>query len=226
MTAAVPGLDDGGEGLEVVGEPPSGIDLFASVGEVGVLPVLLRTATREVLRGAGDAARPERPSAGTLRGTRWTSSVTSPGSCPKVPACLAQRGSVARSSVGCRAARMPTATYSCRAMSANSRTASASRSAASPSGSGHWEKAFAVNETPAFSMNACRGSVEMVTGMPCGVRSASAWRALCHRAAIRASSRTWTLKWVRCLSSTTTLVGRLADPARRPRRASRPRPPR
>ena len=104
---------------------------------------------------------------------------------------------------------MPTATYSCRAMSANSRTASASRSAARPSGSGHCENDFAVNETPAFSMNACRGSVEMVTGMPCGARSATAWRALCQRAAIRASSRACTLKWLRCLSSTTTLVGDL-----------------
>ncbi len=104
---------------------------------------------------------------------------------------------------------MPTATYSWRAMSANSRTASASRSAARPSGSGHCENDVAVNETPAFSMNACRGSVEMVTGMPCGVRSASAWRALCQRAAIRGSSRACTLKWVRCFSSTTTLVGDL-----------------
>ena len=46
---------------------------------------------------------------------------------------------------------------------------SASRSAASPSGSGHCEKAPAEKETPTFSMNACRGSVETVTGMPCGV---------------------------------------------------------
>ena len=104
---------------------------------------------------------------------------------------------------------MPTATYSCRAMSANSRTASASRSAASPRGSGHCENAVAVNETPAFSMKACRGSVETVTGMPCGVRSASSWRALCQRAAMRGSSRTWTLKWVRCLSRTTVLVADL-----------------
>ncbi len=101
------------------------------------------------------------------------------------------------------------ATYSWRAMSANSRTASTSRSAASPIGSGHCEKAVAVNETPAFSMNACRGSVETVTGMPCGVRSASAWSALCQRAAIRGSSSPWTLKCVRCLSRTTVLVADL-----------------
>ena len=99
-------------------------------------------------------------------------------------------------------------------MSAKRCTTSASRSAASPSGSGHCEKALAVKETPAFSMNAWRGSVEIVTGMPCGVCSASAWRALCHRAAMRGSSRAWTLKWVRCLSRTTTEVGRLADRAR------------
>ena len=137
------------------------------------------------------------------------SSVTRSGSWPKVPAWRPQRGSVARSRVGCRAARMPTATYSCRAMSANSRTASVSRSAARPSGSGHCENAFAEKETPAFSRKACRGSVETVTGMPCGVRSASACRALCQRAAIRGSSSPCTLKWVRCLSSTTTLVGDL-----------------
>jgi hypothetical protein len=58
-------------------------------------------------------------------------------------------------------------------------------------------------------MKACRGSVEIVTGMPCGVRSAIPWTALCHTAAERASSRTWTLKWERCFSSTTTLVGDL-----------------
>ena len=94
-------------------------------------------------------------------------------------------------------------------MSAKRRTASASRSAASPSGSGHWEKAPAEKETPTFSMNACRGSVDTVTGMPCGVRSASACRALLHRAAIRGSSSAWTLKWLRCFSSTTVLVGDL-----------------
>ena len=95
--------------------------------------------------------------------------MTTCGSCPNVCAWRAHRGSVARSSVGCSAARIPTATYSCRAMSAKRRTRSASRSAASPSGSGHCENALAANDVPAFSMNACRGSVEMVTGIPCGV---------------------------------------------------------
>ena len=51
-------------------------------------------------------------------------------------------------------------------MSAKRRTASASRSAASPSGSGHCENAPAENYTPTFSMNAWRGSVDTVTGMP------------------------------------------------------------
>ncbi len=104
---------------------------------------------------------------------------------------------------------MPTAQYSCRAMSPNSRTTSGSRSAARPSGSGHWENALAANDVPAFSMNACRGSVETVTGMPWGDCSATDWSALCHRAALRASSRACTLKWVRCLRSTTSEVADL-----------------
>ncbi len=91
--------------------------------------------------------------------------MTTCGSCPNVCAWRAHRGSVARSSVGCRAARIPTATYSCRATSANRRTRAGSRSAASPSGSGHCENALAANDVPAFWMNACRGSVEMVTGI-------------------------------------------------------------
>ena len=52
----------------------------------------------------------------------------------------AHRGSVARSAEGWRATRIPTATYSWRAMSANSLDEPGSRVAASPSGSGHWEK--------------------------------------------------------------------------------------
>jgi hypothetical protein len=58
-------------------------------------------------------------------------------------------------------------------------------------------------------MKACRGSVEIVTGMPWGVVSASACRALLHRAAERGSPSACTLKWLRCLSQTTVLVGDL-----------------
>ena len=101
---------------------------------------------------------------------------------------------------------MPTATYSCRATSAKVRTTSASRSAARPSGSGHCEKAPAEKETPAFSMKACLGSVETVTGMPWGVVSAIACSALLHRAADAGSPSACTLKWLRCLSSTTVRV--------------------
>ena len=112
--------------------------------------------------------------------------------------------------MGCRAARMPTAQYSWRAMSPNSRTSSGSRRAASPRGSGHCENDFAANETPAFSMNACRGSVEIVTGMPCGVLLGDAPGARCASAPpSAASSRACTLKWVRCLRSTTSEVADL-----------------
>ena len=45
-------------------------------------------------------------------------------------------GSVARSAMGCSATRMPTARYSCRAKSPNSRTNSSSPAAARPGGSG------------------------------------------------------------------------------------------
>jgi hypothetical protein len=55
-----PGLDDRRERLEVVGEPVARVDLLAAVGEVGVLPVLLRAAAGEVLADARDRVRSER----------------------------------------------------------------------------------------------------------------------------------------------------------------------
>ena len=64
------GLDDRREGLEVVGESPSGIDLLAPVGEVRVLAVLLRAAAGEVLARAGHAVPAERISLGSLGDTR------------------------------------------------------------------------------------------------------------------------------------------------------------
>ena len=58
-------IDDGRERLEVVREPATWVDLFAAVGEVGVLAVLLRAAAGEVLARARDAARAELRPAGT-----------------------------------------------------------------------------------------------------------------------------------------------------------------
>ena len=57
--------------------------------------------------------------------------------------------------------------------------------------------------------NACRGSVETVIGMPCGVCSAGAWRALYQPAAARGESRACTLKWLGCLPWTTVAVADL-----------------
>ena len=50
----------------MVSEPPTGIDLLAPVGEVGVLAVLLRATAGEVLARARDAARSERIALETL----------------------------------------------------------------------------------------------------------------------------------------------------------------
>lgn len=101
---------------------------------------------------------------------------------------------------------MPTAVYSRRAVSAHSRTSAGSARAPRPSGSGHREKNEVTQEVPAFCAPPWRGSVEIVTGMPCGVRSASSWRRLCQRAAAPALSSPWTLKWFMCLASTTSSV--------------------
>ncbi|BAS10494.1 hypothetical protein AHiyo4_39160 [Arthrobacter sp. Hiyo4] len=111
--------------------------------------------------------------------------------------------------MGCSAARIPTAVYSCRAISAKRRIRSALPTAARPIGSGHCEKWAAVNDTPEFSMNAWRGSVEMVTGIPCGACAASSCRALLQRAASRALPSAWTLKWFMNLPRITVLVGDL-----------------
>ena len=58
-------------------------------------------------------------------------------SSPNVPDILGHLGSVARSTCGCKATRIPTAKYSWRAMFPNSATASESPIAASPRGSGN-----------------------------------------------------------------------------------------
>jgi hypothetical protein len=99
----------------------------------------------------------------------------------------AHRGSVATSAIGWSATWMPTARYSCRAISPNPRTSSSSRVAASPIGSGHCENEPAAQLVAGFSSNACRGSEEIVTGMPSRVDSASCCMRLCHSAVRRAS---------------------------------------
>ena len=97
-------------------------------------------------------------------------------------------------------------------MSANSLTASTSRSAASPSGSGHSENGPAAIDVPALSVNACRGSVDSVTGIPHRVSSAaSRCRALCHSAVAPAPGapgprKLSRLKWLIERSATRSLV--------------------
>ncbi len=110
------------------------------------------------------------------------SSPDSSASSPKVWSARDQRGSVARSTCGCRATRMPTAVYSWRAMSPNRSTSAASRVAARPSASGHCENGPASIAAPGFSVNEWRGSVEIVTGMPRRVDAASSCSLLCQRA--------------------------------------------
>ena len=97
---------------------------------------------------------------------------------------------------------MPTARYSWRTMSANSRTRSAEPIAASPSGSGHREKGPAIIWVSGLSPKWCRGSEENVTGMPSGCRSAADCTLLCHWAKDRPSgSEPRTLKCRRPLST-------------------------
>ena len=119
-------------------------------------------------------------------------------SSPKVCAIRGQRGSVARSIWGWSATRRPTATYSARAMAANSRTSSSDPIAARPSGSGHCENGPARIASIGLSVKWWRGSVESVTGIWSGCSAASACSALCHwansRPSVAAPSR---LKWVR-----------------------------
>ena len=114
-----PGRDGGQERLQVVVEPAARIDLLTAVREVRVLAVLLRAAAGEVLGHRGDRVRAEPVAleAADVGGDQSRRSGRRPRrrSCR----CRAQRGSVARSICGCSATRMPTATYSCRAMSAN-----------------------------------------------------------------------------------------------------------
>ena len=92
---------------------------------MGILAVGLRAAAGEVLRHAGDALRPELVAleAADVRGQQARESSASS---PNVPEQRAQRGSVQRSAVGWSAARIPSARYSRRAMSANARTSSSS----------------------------------------------------------------------------------------------------
>ncbi len=122
---------------------------------------------------------------------------TTSASEPSVPLVRAQRGSVARSAIGCRATRMPAARYSCRAMSAKRRTRSGSLVAPSPIGSGQAEKPPAAAEAAGLSITPWRGSVETVTGMPSRVPAAISWTRLCHSAILRGVTgpKVRMLKW-------------------------------
>src|SRR6266536_197615 len=81
-----------------------------------------------------------------------------------------QRGSVARSTCGCNASRIPTATYSCLELSANSLVNFSSPIAASPNGSHHWENVRALIEKIVL-LKWLRGSEAMVMGIPSLVES-------------------------------------------------------
>ncbi len=115
-------------------------------------------------------------------------------SSPKVPLIRPHRGSVARSAMGCRARLMPTARYSCRAMSPKFRTSNVSLVAASPSDVGHWENAGVNKAAPGLSSVPCLGSVAMVMGMPRRVRSAIFCMVLLYCAIRSASSEARILK--------------------------------
>ena len=79
---------------------------------------------------------------------------------------------------------MPTARYSCRTTSANSRTRPASRVAASPIGSGHFEKPAPAMLVAGLSPRPWRGSDEIVIGIPSRVASAASCIRLCHSASV------------------------------------------
>ena len=214
----------GRERLEVVGEPPAGVDLLAAVGEVRVLAVLLRAAAGEVLARAGDAARSELVLLEALEvgHTQLGDEVgvlTERARLPRPPRLgreverRVQRGADADrdvllpGDVGEAAHRRPR------------RAARPGRAARATA-----RRRLAEKETPAFSMNACRGSVEIVTGMPWGVCSASACSALCHRAAIRGVLERVDVEVAEVLVEHHHAGRRLADRARLPRGPSRPAP--
>ena len=124
-------------------------------------------------------------------------SETRAGSLPKVPEVRAQRGSVARSAMGCSARRIPTARYSSRTVSAKARTRSTSPVAPSPIGSGHREKLASRSPEAGLSVAPWRGSEESVTGIPSRVSAASRCISFCHCAAFLGgarSKRTW--RWL------------------------------
>ena len=181
------GREGGLEDAHVVLEPVAGIDLILPVGE------MRDPRRRAAVRRRGSAwsctrrmrARAGRPGS---RGCRRRRGVpASSASSPKVCMIRAQRGSVARSAIGCSATWIPTARYSRRAMSPNSRIASSSRSAPKPIGSGQCENPPADQLAPRFSAKLWRGSDEIVTGMPSRVDSASRCIRFCHSACRRGS---------------------------------------
>ena len=75
------------------------------------------------------------------------------GSSPNVATWRDQRGSVARSTCGCSATRMPTAVYSRRAMSPKRSIVTSSPIAARPMASGHDENGPAIMPASGLSLN-------------------------------------------------------------------------
>ena len=95
-------------------------------------------------------------------------------------------------------------------MSANCSTSAGSPRAASPSDSGHSENTPARAAVPGFELNECRGSVDIVTGMPSAVSRATSWTRLCQATSSgtlgTAPSR---LKWfIRSVLMASTVGGR------------------
>ena len=167
-----PGRERGLEHPQVVVEHAAGIHLILAVGKCGSSPSRCGPPPGKCLvMHATLSARARRP--GSRVCTPRPAATARSASSPNVCMIRAQRGSVARSAIGCSATWIPTARYSRRAMSPNSRTACSSRSAPNPIGSGHCENPLAAHAAARFSVKLCRGSEEIVTGMPSRVARAS-----------------------------------------------------
>ena len=202
-------LRDGGpERGQVLVEAAAGVDLFAAVGEVRVLAVALRTAAREVLGGAGNAVRPQLVALEPLEVfhdvLRAELRVLPESSRLPAPARL---GGQVNGGVQRRADADGGVLLAGDLGEAADQVGTADCGQADRLGP--LREVGAVNETPEFSMNAWRGSVEIVTGMPCGVCAARACRVLLQRAASRAVPSAWMLKWFMNLPRITVLVGDL-----------------
>ncbi len=120
----------------------------------------------------------------------------SSASAPNVALARAHRGSLARSICGWSATRMPTARYSSRTVRANRSTSSTSPMAARPVGSGNCVNGPAMSAAAGLLLKECRGSLEIVNGMPSGCRRTSSWTALFHSAISRAEAAIRMLAWL------------------------------